>query len=254
MTGEIKEGIARLPAPAPVEMSTPPPPRRQWWPVVLTALLGVLPATILGYMAWMANTANQGLVQELGEARASAERARTAAIAAATQASAAVARMSAPGVGAAAEGPVATEYVPYGETPLAGGRLDRLRALAAMLEEQKFQGRIRVESYVGDFCLVGNPDSGFALADSGATAGKCDLVGNPFDDSLSNAQRQSVDFANFVATLRRRTDGDIQVEVVEAGRRQPVAYPEQNEKTTAGAWNIVAAQNNRVEFHVLPAS
>jgi hypothetical protein len=107
---------------------------------------------------------------------------------------------------------------------------------------------------VGDFCLVGNPDAGFALADGGAPASKCDLVGNPFDDSLSNAQRQSVDFANFAATLRRRTDGDIQIEVVNAGRRQPVAYPEQNDKTTAGAWNIVAAQNNRVEFHVLPAS
>jgi CheY-like chemotaxis protein len=256
MTGEIKEGIARLPAPAPLEALAPPPPRRQWWPVVLTALLGVVPAAILGYLAWMANTTNQGLVRELGEARAATERAKSAAIAAAAQASAAVASLAAPGVGAAgsAADPVATEYVPYGETPLAGGRLDRLRALAAMLEEQQFNGRIRVESYVGDFCLVGNPDAGFALADGGAPASKCDLVGNPFDDSLSNAQRQSVDFANFAATLRRRTDGDIQVEVVEAGRRQPVAYPEQNEKTTASAWNIVAAQNNRVEFHVLPAS
>ena len=31
-------------------------------------------------------------------------------------------------------------------------------------------------------------------------------------------------------------------------------FPEQDEKTTAGSWNTVAAQNNRVEFHVLPAS
>ncbi len=256
MTGELKEGIARIPAPVPLEALTPPPPPRQWWPVVLTALLAVIPAAILGYTAWMAHTTNQGLVRELGEARAATERAKAAAIAAAAQASAAVASLSPAGGGVAgpAAGPVATEYVPYGETPLAGGRLERLRALAAMLEEQKFSGRIRVESFVGDFCLVGNPNEGFQLADAGAAASKCDLVGNPFDDSLSNAQRQSVDFANFTATLRRRTDGDIQVEVVNAGRRQPVAYPEQNEKTTAGAWNIVAAQNNRVEFHVLPAS
>jgi CheY-like chemotaxis protein len=256
MTGELKEGIARIPAPVPLEALTPPPPPRQWWPVVLTALLAVIPAAILGYTAWTAHTTNQGLVRELGEARAATERAKAAAIAAAAQASAAVASLSPAGGGVAgpAAGPVATEYVPYGETPLAGGRLERLRALAAMLEEQKFSGRIRVESFVGDFCLVGNPNEGFQLADSGAAASKCDLVGNPFDDSLSNAQRQSVDFANFMATLRRRTDGDIQVEVVNAGRRTPVAYPEQNEKTTAGAWNVVAAQNNRVEFHVLPAS
>ena len=50
------------------------------------------------------------------------------------------------------------------------------------------------------------------------------------------AQRQSVDFANFAAMLRQRTAGAIRVEVVNAGRTQPVAYPEQGEKTTAGAW------------------
>jgi CheY-like chemotaxis protein len=254
MTGEIKEGIARIPPPPPLEALTPPPPPRQWWPIVVTALLGVVPAVVLGYMAWMANTTNQSLVRELGEARAATERAKAAAIAAAAQASAAVASLVPLGAADSVAGPVATEYVPYGETPLAGGRLDRLRALASMLEEQRFTGRIRVETYVGDFCLVGNPDAGFALADGGAPASKCDLVGNPFDDSLSNAQRQSVDFANFAATLRRRTDGDIQIEVANAGRRNPVAYPEQNDKTTASAWNIVAAQNNRVEFHVLPAS
>ena len=111
-----------------------------------------------------------------------------------------------------------------------------------------------MESFVGDFCLSGNASDGFALAEAGLAAPKCDLVGNPFDDALSAAQHQSVDFANFTAMLRQRTGGDIQVDVVNAGRREPVAYPEQDEKTTAGAWNTVAAQNNRVEFSVLPAS
>jgi hypothetical protein len=151
-------------------------------------------------------------------------------------------------------GPVATEYVPYGETPFAGRRLERLRALAATLESQGFRGRIRLESYVGDFCLTGNAGDGFAVADGALVSQKCDLVGNPFDDGLSIAQRQDVDFANFVAMLRRRTDGAIEVDLVSAGRRQPVEYPEQGESTTAGAWNVVAAQNNRVEFHVLPSA
>lgn len=144
--------------------------------------------------------------------------------------------------------------MPYGETPLAGDRLERLRTLATMLEGQQFKGRISVESFVGDFCLSGSASDGFALADAGLAASKCDLVGNPFDDALSAAQQQSVDFANFTAMLRQRTGGNIQVEVVKAGRSEPVAYPEQDEKTTAGAWNTAAAQNNRVEFSVLPAS
>jgi hypothetical protein len=149
-------------------------------------------------------------------------------------------------------GMTVTEYVPYGEAPLAGTRLDRLRAMAGTLEAQQFRGRIRVESFVGDFCLKGTATEGFAIADVDLAVSKCDLVGNPFDDSLSVAQRQSLEFANFVAMLRQRTAGAIRVEVVNAGRTQPVAYPEQDEKTTAGAWNIVAAQNNRVEFHVIP--
>jgi hypothetical protein len=147
-----------------------------------------------------------------------------------------------------------TEYVPYGETPFSGNRLERLRALAAVLEAQQFKGRVRIESYVGDFCLSGNADEGFAPADTGLAASKCDIVGNPYDDALPVAQRQSVDFANFLATLRRRTDGAIQVEIVNGGRNQPLAYPEQDEKTTAGVWNTVAAQNNRVEFHILPSA
>jgi hypothetical protein len=150
--------------------------------------------------------------------------------------------------------PLAIEYVPFGETPLANGRLDRLRAVAAPLEAQRARARIVVESYVGDFCLTGNASEGFEPADVGLAASKCDVVGNPYDDSLSAAQRQSVDFANFVATLRRRTGGAILVEIVNGGRSQPIAYPEQEEKTTAGVWNTVAAQNNRVEFHILPTA
>ena len=259
LTSEMKESIGKIPPPPTFE-SLAPPPRRQWWPVVLTALFAAVPAAVLGYVAWQANLSNASLVRDLADSKAAVERAKAAAMIAAAAASATVASnvplaaTSADGGVGGSTGPIATEYVPYGETPLAGSRLERLRALASMLETQQFKGRIRVESYVGDFCLGGNANEGFSAADGSLPATKCDLVGNPFDDSLSAAQRQSVDFANFVATLRRRTGGDIQVEVVNGGRSKPVAYPEQDEKTTAGSWNTVAAQNNRVEFHVLPAS
>ncbi len=140
----------------------------------------------------------------------------------------------------------------YGEVPLGGSRLERLRVIATTLEGQGFKGRIRIEAFVGDFCLTGNIGDGFAVAESAIAAQKCDLVGNPYEDSLSAAQRQSVDFANFTASLRKRTGGAIEVDVVDAGRTQPVDYPAQAERTTAGDWNVVAAQNNRVEFHIVP--
>ena len=110
------------------------------------------------------------------------------------------------------------------------------------------------ETYVGDFCLTGTAADGFKVADPLLPAAQCDLVGNPFDDALSPAQRQSVDFANFTATLRQRTGGVIEVDVINAGRRNPTEYPEQAENMTAGAWNAVAARNNRVEFRIVPAA
>jgi CheY-like chemotaxis protein len=251
MSTELREGIAKIPPPPSPESLLPPAPPRQWWPAVMTGLLAVIPAVVLGYMMWQMSMTNERLARDLVETRAAAERAKADAIAATARATATVASTQ-PVAGAA--GAVATEYVPYGEAPFSGGRLERLRALAAALEEQQFRGRIRVESYVGDFCLAGGPGEGFVIAPGNTPVAKCDLVGNPFDESLSVAQRQSLDFANFAAMLQRRTGGAIRVEVVNVGRRQPIAYPEQADETTAGAWNVVAAQNNRVEFHLDPAA
>jgi CheY-like chemotaxis protein len=256
MTHEIKEGMARVPVAPVIESSIPPPPQRQWWPVTLTALLAVVPAIILGWLYWQTFLANQQLAGDLAKAQS----ATAAAQAAAASAVAAKPDEALPGIATIdgrsgpPSGPFATEYVPYGETPLANARLDRLRGLAATLEAQRFRGRIRVEAFVGDFCLTGNAGEGFSVADTDLPSQKCDLVGNPFEDTLSAAQHQSVDFANFAAMLRQRTGGAIVVDVVTAGRRSQLAYPEQGDKATAGEWNTIAAQNNRVEFRVIPAA
>ena len=253
---DFREGLAKIPAPLAAEDLIPPAAPRQWWPVVMSALLAAIPAVVLGYMTWQTSLTNERLARELVETRGVAERAKAEAIAATARASATMASTSPvaapPGSGEA--NAIATEFVPYGEAPFAGSRLDRLRVLAATLESQQFHGTIRIEAFVGDFCLAGSAADGFDIAASESPASKCDLVGNPYDDSLPAAQRQTVDFANFAATLQRRSAGAIRVEVVNGGRRQPIAYPQQDEKTTAGAWNVVAAQNNRVEFRAVPAA
>ena len=251
LSGEIKEVTAKSTAPQVVETLPAPPSGRPWWPVLLTALLAVLPAVVLGVLYWQALANNRQFATELAAVREDLNTTLSEALADRSAAAQAAAAPTAGELGAA-EGPLAIEYVPYGESPLANARLERLRSIAATLEAQRYQGRIVVESYVGDFCLSGNSSDGFAVADAALLAQKCDLVGNPYDDALSPAQRQSVDFANFVATLGRRTGGAISVEVVNAGRRSPIAYPEQSESSTAGAWNTVAAQNNRVEFRLAP--
>jgi CheY-like chemotaxis protein len=256
MSSEIKDGIAKA-TPAPVEPRLPPPPPTPWWPMVLTGLLAVVPAAILGFLYWQSQQAGAALARELADAKgkvAAAEATARAALAPAPSGSpAGLGSLGAPGSGLPSGGPVGVEYVPYGESPLAYARLERLRMLAATLEEQQFRGRIVVESFIGDFCLSGNATEGFTVAEAGLPTQRCDIVGNPYEDSLSPAQRQSVAFANFAKILAQRTAGAITVETVTAGRRNPIEYPEQSEGSTAGEWNAVAAQNNRVEFHVVPA-
>jgi hypothetical protein len=78
---------------------------------------------------------------------------------------------------------------------------------------------------------------------------KCDLVGNPFEESLSGQQRQSIAFANLVAGVKQRTSGAITVAVENAGSSRAAApYPARTDALTAGEWNRAAATNNRVEY------
>jgi hypothetical protein len=150
---------------------------------------------------------------------------------------------------------VESESVPYGEAPLSGARLERLRDMVTKLQSQGFRGRVRVATYVGDFCLTGNGIEGYSMAADELPIPRCDLRGNPFDDSLTTAQRQSLAFANLVSTIKQQSADTLTIEVAYAGRRPSVPYPEGERltKSTAGEWNRAAAQNNRVEFAALPA-
>ncbi len=147
-----------------------------------------------------------------------------------------------------------SEQVPYGEIPFDHSRLDVLRDMLAKLEAQGFHGVVKITSLAGIFCLSGNATDGFAPAGASLPANKCDLVGNPFEESLSGQQRQSLAFANLVAGIRQRTSGAITVAFENAGSsRASIAYPPRNESLTAGEWNRAAAANNRVEFAPDPA-
>jgi CheY-like chemotaxis protein len=162
------------------------------------------------------------------------------------------------GIGATAGGPAGagasalaarSEPVPYGEIPFDRGRLDVLRDLLTKLEAQGFHGVVKITSMSGLFCLSGNAADGYAPAGASLLVSKCDVVGNPFEESLSGQQRQSLAFANLIAGVRQRTAGAIAVAIENAGSTHPsMPYPSRAESLTAGEWNRAAAANNRVEF------
>jgi CheY-like chemotaxis protein len=146
------------------------------------------------------------------------------------------------------------EPVPYGEIPFDRSRFEVLREFLSKLEAQGFRGAVKITSAAGLFCLTGNSTDGYVPAAAALPVGKCDLVGNPFDESLTAQQRQSLDFANLVASVRQRTSGAISVVLENAGSSRPAApYPQRSESLTAGEWNRAAAFNNRVEFAADPS-
>jgi CheY-like chemotaxis protein len=162
---------------------------------------------------------------------------------------------SMPGVTSTSSLPLRVETVPYGEMPLDRGRLDALRELLSKLEAQSAHGVVRITTYAGLFCLSGNATDGYLPATPSLPLARCDLIGNPSEDSSFAQQRQSLAFANLTAGIRQRTAGAITV-AIETGAsvRPSAAYPTRSETLTAGDWNKVAATNNRVEFSFEPAA
>ena len=173
----------------------------------------------------------------------------TAALSAPNGGGGAVGTAGSAGAGASAPTAPRVEPVPYGEIPFDRGRLDVLRDLLAKLQAQGFRGVVKITSLSGLYCLAGNATDGFVPAAASSLASKCDVVGNPFEESLSGQQRQSLAFANLIAGVRQRTAGTITVAIENAGSTRPsVPYPARTESLTAGEWNRAAAANNRVEF------
>jgi CheY-like chemotaxis protein len=255
--------VAAAQAIAPQQDAAPPP--RTPWAWVFGALAVCLLAALSVFL-WMSTrddlsrahaelaelkAADAGL-QQTSDRLADSVKDLSAAVAATAAGMPASAQTSgAPGAGA---GLPRSEPVPYGELPFDRSRLEALRDVLARLEAQNFRGVLKVTSLPGLFCLTGNASDGFSPAPSSLPVSKCDLVGNPFEESLSGQQRQSIAFANLVAGVRQRTAGAITVAVenaapaAAAAARAATPYPARTDTLTAGEWNRAAAANNRVEY------
>jgi hypothetical protein len=142
--------------------------------------------------------------------------------------------------------------VPFGEAALGPPRLEALRGLVTQLERVGFKGTIRVETYAGDFCLASAADGDYALADPATPAARCAAASGRADDAQSAADRQPLAFVNLAASVRRRTEGAIELALAEgAGSHRVVNYPPPAQ-STAGQWNAAAAANNRIEITIIP--
>jgi len=147
-------------------------------------------------------------------------------------------------------GNLTIEPVPYGETPLAGSRLERFQSLLSRLNTQGFQGVVEIRSIPGRFCMVSGPGGNLVLAPDYMPYAKCEQIGNPREDNGSASQRQSVAFANMISTARQNANGRMDIQIGAGTADETITpYPPVSDGLTAGDWNRVAAANNRVEVH-----
>ncbi|MGH8188065.1 MAG: response regulator [Steroidobacteraceae bacterium] len=249
---------APQPAPAPPEPEGVEPEEQpelsNRWPLIAAgvAAIALLPTFVLALLHARTVDSTKALMQSNATLAALVEEQQSQL---ATLQQAVQIRPAEGGGAAPTRNNVESESVPYGEAPLAGSRLEHLRKMVAQLRATGFRGKVRIATYVGEFCLVGNGIEGYSMAADDLPVKRCDLVGNPFEDSLSTAQRQSLQFANLVSSVRQDSGDHLSIELEHEGRQPAVPYPaaDQLARLTAGEWNRIAAQNNRVEFAAHPA-
>jgi CheY-like chemotaxis protein len=141
----------------------------------------------------------------------------------------------------------------FDEVPFSDAQLERLRELLARLSAIGFSGVIRLEAHLGEFCLDNDEGGGYRLAEPDRPVMDCALRGHPQGGAALLRERQSVAFANFLATSPLLNGGEIEVELVAHGSRDSVRrHGFSPNIRTAGEWNRIAGLNNRVEFTLIP--
>jgi CheY-like chemotaxis protein len=258
-------------------MRESPPARNQWaWVIASLALVVALGSTALW---WREANLRQQLVGQLADVRnalptpaAAAQAAPTAAPiqdavdeAAATASAIGLTPPEAEAVPVSA-GPQPTATgepvavtamkpviaaVPYGDNALEGPRLEIIRQLLGRLAADDYRGTVEVRTFTGRFCLVGNANEGYSVAPEEAAFARCDVVGNPHEESLQPSQRESLAFANLANEYRSATNGGMQIQVSQGEAAATlVPYPQISAALTAGEWNRAAGANNRIEIRV----
>lgn len=138
----------------------------------------------------------------------------------------------------------------YDQLPLGDERLLLLRELMTRLNAAEFQGVVRIETYVGEFCLVRDEQGAYRLPPRNLPFSRCEVVTHSPEYAALLGRRQSTEFARFLA----EPSPNIQIDIVSRGNSRPLTpYPDRSLVQTAGEWNQIARQNNRTDISIIPS-
>jgi hypothetical protein len=132
-------------------------------------------------------------------------------------------------------------------------RLAIVYELISRLRELGFKGLVQLDSHLGEYCLTGNDVDGYTPAPADLAVSECVAYGHPLQQLPLLGERQSIAFANFMATSPLVNGSDISIEVIPHQYSQPLLeYPSRNSDIKAIEWNRIAARNNRVDVTLIP--
>jgi CheY-like chemotaxis protein len=135
----------------------------------------------------------------------------------------------------------------YGENPYDDYRIVWLSDLVQQLAKVGFEGVISLQAHFGDFCLTRGETGTLILAKAQLPFDDCLFSSKTDDKGFAQVSYQTIGFANFVNSFAAEEGGPIEIFVDTDVRDDPlVPYPETYSVKTAGEWNRVAAQNQRI--------
>ncbi|MET0042201.1 MAG: hypothetical protein ABW100_01620, partial [Candidatus Thiodiazotropha sp. 6PLUC3] len=138
----------------------------------------------------------------------------------------------------------------YGEQPFNDEKALWLSELVAQLKDSGFRGTIELRANHGNFCLQKGVSGGLKLAEKDMDINNCQFA---VDHRGSNdwLNDQSVAFANYINVELARSGGELEIILFSNGFDEPLMpYPSLYEVNNAGDWNVVAAQNQRVQVNL----
>jgi CheY-like chemotaxis protein len=131
-------------------------------------------------------------------------------------------------------------------------RLLMVRELLTRLGHLGFRGTVRLETHVGEFCLVRDEHGAYHLPPAHTSMPQCEIVRYTPEQAQSLTRRQTPAFTRFLAE-RSAAGQPIQLALVAHGKSRPLLpYPDADSVPGADEWNQVARLNQRVEISLEP--
>jgi len=134
----------------------------------------------------------------------------------------------------------------YGEQPLSERQVLNLQNLMFRLQDAGFKGFVEINIHFGNYCVTQQDGGAWVVAAPDTPIANCTFMREQKAD-YSADNYASVPYLQFEQTAAPIQNGDIEFIInVSAFEAPQFNYPDINPRTTAGQWNMIAKQNQRI--------